>query len=217
MHKLKLSIFIITLVAFSGCSDPEQTAFIEKKKTDSVESVIAQEKSVPKKADKFSDDKGFVGVFEVPEMLTLCIKDSASAKDMAKKYAEAFTSLEQDLQYLNLKSSGAAGAINYNNDPSNFIFECVYPIEKMPSKQPKKCQVVVLEPSNMLIYNYYGPYAYLYSAYEEIRKQMKLSKLEQNGPMREFYITDPSRVTDSTKWLTRIMVPVMSQKQLEVK
>src|SRR6185369_8453956 len=167
----------------------------------------------PKKYKSFSEEEGFVGVYEVPEMLTLCVKDSANADDMARKYAQAFSTLENELKDLGMTSSGAPGAINYNNDPNNFIFECVFPIAKIPPSQPKKAQVVVLEASNMLIYNYYGPYAELYLAYAKIRAQMKKSKLTQAGPMREFYITDPTREKDAHKWLTRIMVPVMPARE----
>lgn len=217
MKHSSLIFFAVSVLSLASCSDPDKVAFEEKKKLDSAQAIVAKQDTVIKKVEQFSEEEGFVGIYEVPEMLTLCIKDSATEKNIAKKYAEAFLSLEKELQELGMKSSGAPGSLNYNNDPTNFIFECVYPIAKMPTKQPKKCQVVVLEQSNMLIYNYYGPYVYLYTAYDNIRNKMKASSLEQSGPMREFYITDPVKVSDSTKWLTRIMVPVTPKKEKPLK
>ena len=60
----------------------------------------------------------------------------------------------------------------------------------------------------MLVYNYYGPYDKLYTAYNMIRDFCVIAKLAQNGPMREFYVTDPATDSNSEKWLTRIIVPV---------
>ena len=196
------------LFLFSSCTNPDEVKFEEKQKIDSVNNLVTSDSIIPQKHEQFSDKEGFVGIFDVPEMLTLCKKDSANEKQLAVKYAQAFTTLENELKTLKIKSSGAPGSITYNNDPNNFIFECVYPISKIPEIQPKLSQVVVLEKSNMLIYNYFGEYAYLYTAYEKIRIQIAKNKLKQTGPMREFYITDPIREKDSTKWLTRIMVPV---------
>jgi effector-binding domain-containing protein len=193
-----------------SCSDPEQVAAAEKKTEEAKKDSAKSEVPVPKKFEEFKSDKsGPAGVFEVPEMLTLCVKDSADAAHMAEAFARSYTILQNELKSLNLTPNGAPGSIYYNNDPNNFIFECVYPIGKMPAKNPKKCQVVVLEAANMYIYNYYGPYADLYKAYDVIKKEIKAMGLEQSGPMREFYVTADSDEKDSSKWLTRIMVPVM--------
>ena len=154
------------------------------------------------------NDEGFAGIFNVPEMLALCIKDSAPEKELAARYARAFTKLEMELMKSGVNAKGAPGSIAYNNNPMNFIFECIYPIERIPEKQPKECQLVVLEASTMYIYNYYGEYRYLYTAYEKIKEELEANKLEQAGPMREFYVTDPVKEKDSTQWLTRILVPI---------
>jgi effector-binding domain-containing protein len=199
------------LLALGSCSSPDQVAFEEKLLEDSLNARIA-DSIVPQHYNQFSEKSGPVGVFQVPEMLTLCIHDSADLKHMASSFARAYRLLQEDLKNLKINPDGAPGSVYYNNDPNNFIFECVYPIGKMPSIQPKNSRVVVLEAANMFIYNYYGPYGNLYSAYEEIRKNLRKNNLQQNGPMREFYITDATIEKDSSRWLTRIMVPVMPKK-----
>jgi effector-binding domain-containing protein len=184
---------------------------MEEARKDSMKSQIP----VPKKFEEFkSDQAGPAGVFAVPEMLTLCVKDSADAGHMAEAFARAYTILQNEIKSLDIKPNGAPGSLYYNNDPNNFVFECVYPIGKMPVKNPKKCQVVVLEAANMYIYNYYGPYADLYKAYDAIKKDLKNIGLEQSGPMREFYMTAEADEKDPSKWLTRVMVPVMPKNPI---
>jgi len=212
---IKISKYLLLLgtVYLIACSSPDDVAYIEKTKKDSVKAVTAQENNATKTYDQLVEKPGVVGVFDVPEMLTICRKDSAKAEDMASAFAKNYAMLEADLKYLGMKSDGAAGSIYYNNDPSNFIFECVYPISEIPKKKPKDSQIVALEASHMLIYNYFGDYRNLYKAYDEIKHHISENNLEQSGPLREFYITDPIKVKDTAKWMTRIMVPVMAKKK----
>ncbi|MBA3663490.1 MAG: GyrI-like domain-containing protein [Bacteroidetes bacterium] len=209
------AIFIIPVV-FSvflfSCKDPEQSVTPLENHTDSLAVDSTKGTVKLKKANELSGEPGAIGVFEVPEMLTLCRKDSAATSKMAVTFAKNYSILEKDLAYLGIKSSGSAGSIYYNNDTSNFIFECVFPIAGMPKKTPKKSTIVVLEASPMLIYNHYGEYADLHVAYDNVRKYLAMNELVQAGPLREFYITNPDVVTDHSKWLTRLMVPVMKKK-----
>jgi effector-binding domain-containing protein len=207
----------LSLITFllPSCSEPDQAAIAEKKAVEAKTDSVKNEIPVPKSFEEFkSDAAGPAGVFAVPEMLTLCVKDSADAAHMAEAFARSYTILENEMKNMGIKPDGAPGSLYYNNDADNFVFECVYPIGKMPAKSPKKCQVVVLEACNMYIYNYYGPYSDLYKAYDNIKKELKKVRLEQTGPMREFYMTADSQEKDSTKWLTRIMVPVMPKNPI---
>jgi len=206
-------LYLITFLVFISCRESQDVADAEIKKTDSVKDSVPVEDILPKKYEEFTEKPGPVGVFAVPEMLTLCVRDSADQNHMAAAFAKAFKTLIEELKTLKLEPNGAPGSLYFNNDPNNFIFECVYPISKMPAKQPKKSKVVVLEAANMYIYNYYGHYGDLYKAYEEIRKNTEKMKLQQSGPMREFYVTDATKEKNSSKWLTRIMVPVMPKSQ----
>lgn len=210
MRFFKYTAAIALSLSLFSCGNPDDVAFKEEVKKDSA----AKQKQpnvqpiTIQKYDKFSEVGGFVGVYQVPEMLTLCYADSAKEEDLAKSFAHGYSVLQADMDLMGIKSDGAPGSIYYNNDPKNFLFECVFPIAKMPKKQPKKSKVVVLEASPMLIYNNYGHYRDLYKAYGLIKTYITDNNLKQSGPLREFYINDPTVVTDSTKWLTRIMVPV---------
>ena len=206
-----LSICIIVLF-LTCCGNAKDAAFIEQGKKDSVQTKTDSIKNIPKDITQFNDKQGVVGIFNVPEMLTISKIDSAPMKDISFKMAKSYSVLQEQLTALDVKIDGSYGCIYYNNDANNFVFECIVPINKMPKKEPKNCKIVVLEADKMLIYNFYGPYQNLFASYDLIRKHLTKNKLEQVGPMREFYITDPTLEKDPLKWLTRIMVPIKEIK-----
>ena len=207
-----LYILFISVLLFS-CTNSAEKDFEEKSRIDSISSA-EKITGIPtiKKIDEFVANPGPVGVYDVPEMLTLCVHDSAKLADMPEAFSKAYKTLEDELKLLKIKSNGAPGSIYFSSNPDKVVFECVFPIEKMPETQPKKSMVVVLEACYMYMYNYYGPYGNLSNAYEEIKISLKKNNLVQNGPMREFYVTNPNSEKDSTKWLTRILTPVEKSK-----
>lgn len=210
MKKYFLMATVLMIVFSCGTSEKEKTDL--KKGADTSVTQNSGSKVVLKKSSELSDQPGVAGIFEVPEMLTLCRKDSAASSQMPAALAKNYSLLEKDLKYLKITSQGAAGSIYYNNDTSNLIFECVYPIDSFPKKTPKKSTVVVLEAAPMLIYNHYGEYSDLYLANQNIQKYIQQNNLVQSGPIREFYITNPEVIKDHSKWITRLMIPVMNKK-----
>ncbi|MGE0566755.1 MAG: GyrI-like domain-containing protein [Bacteroidia bacterium] len=210
MIKKAISLLSFVMV-FASCSDADEVLSDKATKEDSavfLPKVLEKGPNAVKEATELNDNKGIIGIYHVPEMLSLTILDSAEYSGIAKKLSANFRKLVEDADLSKAEIDGSGGVIYYNNDPENFIFECVVPIKEMPKKKPKHSQVVVLEEDKMIIYNYYGPYETLNLVYEEVRDYMKLNGLKQSGPMREFYIVDPAIEKDSTKWLTRVMVPV---------
>lgn len=157
---------------------------------------------------EYPNEKGIAGVYDVPELLTLCKLDSAPVKDVGNKIKEAFAALESDLKETGAETAGPQGIVYYNNSPENFKFECILLIKKMPARVPVKSRIVMLEADKMLLYNYYGAYESTFEAYGDIRKYCDEHHLQQSGPMREFYSADEANEKDVSKWLTRIMLPV---------
>lgn len=154
-------------------------------------------------------DRGVIGMFDVPEMLALVILDSAKMQDVNAARAKNFETIEKEIQEVGAEMDGSPGSIYYSNNPNNFKFESLILIKDLPKTTPKKSKVVVLEASKMLVYNHIGSYQNLYKSYEVIRNFLTQKNLEMAGPMREFYVTTPLQSSDSTAWLTRIMVPIM--------
>ena len=207
-----ISFCVISFLVFS-CGNKSNSETAEEIKADSLQKAKADTILSVKKISEFVANPGPVGVYDVPEMLTLCVRDSAKMENMPETFSKAYATLDEELENLKIKSNGSPGSIYFSSDPKNVVFECVYPIEKMPEIQPKKSVVVVLEACYMYMYNYYGPYAQLSKAYEDIKINLKNNNLVQNGPMREFYITNPNSEKDSTKWLTRILTPVEKNRK----
>lgn len=205
---LNFSLFVFVTAILVSCTNSDDALVKEKRIKDSLQ-VIEKANA---QLSKISNDTGIVGVFNIPEMLTICKLDSAPMRDVAFLVAKNYSLLEQEVNAIGAKIDGMPGMITYNNDTTNFIFECILPIKEVPAKQPKKCQIIVLEATPMLIYNFYGPYNQLFFAYDKIRKYIDANKLSQNGPMREFYLSDPTIEKDPAKWQTRIMVPVINSK-----
>ena len=191
-------------MAFTACTGGDD--FSEKKGQ-------AQEPAQQAASVSYSKEPGMIGVFDVPEMLVLSKMDSAAAKDMAFQLAKDYSVLQEDMIAIGAEMVGSPGVVNYNNDARNLKFECILVIRSMPEKQPMQSTIVALEATKMLVYNYYGPYQDLGNAYAEIRQLFTEHKLQQTGPMREFYITDPTLEKDPAKWLTRVMVPVDEVKE----
>jgi len=194
----------IISISFS-CNISEDSNPNEKSISDSLQKALTEKANFA----KVGNNEGVIGIFDVPEMLTICKMDSAPMKDVSFKVAKAYSVLEEEMNAIGAKIDGVPGMITYNNDTSNFIFECVLPIKAMPKIQPKICKIVILEATQMLIYNYYGPYQSMFVAYDKIRKYNTANNLKQTGPMREFYLSDPIVEKDPAKWQTRIMVPII--------
>lgn len=205
---IKIGLIIAIAFVFFACSSSSDEAPVKKLNADSV--LKANENQL--KLATLDSKPGVVGIINIPEMLTISKIDSAPMKDVSFKVAKAYSVLEEEMNSVGASLDGMPGMITYNNDTTNFKFECVLPIKKIPAKQPKHCKIVILEACPMLIYNFFGPYQQLYTAYNKVRDYNKSNGLEQNGPMREFYLTDPTVEKDPSKWQTRIMVPVNKTK-----
>src|SRR5688572_20837401 len=185
--KSGLSIFCVALL-FS-CTPVEQN---ELGGNPSAPPSVAQDTTTPmvtKEMLRFNrevnapDAFGIRGVYYVPEMLSLVVLDSAPADQVAQKRAAAFAKIESDIKILGAEIDGSPGSIYYNNDPTNFKFECLMLIREMPKTNPQQSKVVVLEASPMLVFNHKGAFRTLHESYAKIKAYADSKQLEQSGPM----------------------------------
>jgi effector-binding domain-containing protein len=206
---MKFNFFIFLLVIFVACTN--QTPLNNDKVSEITDSLstIKQDSVLPaSQFTTYSDSAGVIGIFEVPEMLVFTILDSCSFKDAPFVMSRDYAILQAEIKECGAEIGGAPGCISYNNDTSNYVFECVIPIKSVAKKNPKRSKMVALSAGEMAIYNYYGTYNYLYRGYANLRAYIKQQHLQTNGPMREFYVTDAMLEKNPNKWLTRIMIPV---------
>lgn len=198
--RIVLFLFSSILLVVS-CSN---NAAAEKTANDNIEAA----KDSLKKKQSAVETEGVQGVFEVAPLLTLSIRDTATGEDIGFRVGKAYGAIQEDITALKLEISGSPGGIFYTNDPNKLLFECVIPIKKEPKDKPKHSDVITLDPIKALVYNYYGPFDKISVAYEKIKEYLIANKLEQIGPAREFYITDPTVEKDPAKWLCKIYIPI---------
>ncbi|MBL7933922.1 MAG: GyrI-like domain-containing protein [Bacteroidia bacterium] len=201
-----LPLFFV-FIFFPGCGE-DSPPTREEAKTVEV-TPITDTTSFSNNITVYNSKPGVLGIFNVPEMLVLSVMDSASLGKVAARMGRDFDWIQEDITYLEAEVNGPAGTINYNNKPENFKFETIVCIKRIPSKQPKRSKIVVLEAGPMLVFNFYGSQQNLFSAYDKIKRYCQENKLLASGPMREFYMTDSGTEPNPEKWLTRIMLPVM--------
>ncbi|PBQ32929.1 hypothetical protein CNR22_14475 [Sphingobacteriaceae bacterium] len=215
-----MDFFKSTLLGFAICilisscgNENDADTEIKKQEVPVVEKKITDTTSFANNVTEFDLANGPVGVYHVPEMLVLSITDSAQTGQVSAVLQRNFATLEEEMVAVGAEVNGPIGMITYNNSLKNFKFESTLFIKRIPTVQPKRCNIVVLEASQMLVYNFYGPYSNLFAAYDKIKKYCEKNDLIESGPMREFYITDPEKEKDPAKWLTRIMLPVISMRK----
>ena len=155
--------------------------------------------------------EGMLGLFDVPEMISICKLDSAAPEDVSNHIKTNFELLEKELIKTRAEVDKSQGMIYYVSAPGNLKFECFILLKKIPQIAPKNAQIVVLEASNMLIFDCFGSAEEIQSAYEEIKLYCNKNNLVQNGPMRELYPVNSADSESSASWYTRIMVPVVQK------
>lgn len=192
MKKIVFSLFILLIVS---CNNKEKPLEVTQTTVPATEPLI--------------DKPGIIGVINLPEILTLAIKDSANKDEIGFKMGKNYGILEAEMNELGLTNNEMPpGAIYYNNDINKFVFECLIPINMMPKIQPKHSSIVILEATRAVVYNYYGPYDKMFDAYDELKKYLEDNKMEQISAAREFYLSDPTTEKDPSKWLSKIYIPV---------
>ncbi len=213
IRNTSLLVLLCGLIFFSCSPEKEEEKVVEKKQENLKPVKITDTTWFKNDMDVFGTAPGAAGVFDVPEMLVLSKIDSSNVKQVSEKVVENYAILEKELQAVGAEMNGPIGQITYNNNPQNFVFESILCIKRIPKAEPKQCKIVVLEASRMLVYNFYGSYQNLFAAYDKVKRYCDKNDLLQSGPMREFYITDPAVEKNPEKWLTRIMLPVVSMRK----
>jgi len=165
-------------------------------------------------ADTFSDGEGILGLVRVPEMNCLVLKDTSSGKSIKSDFA---LSLQTLLEEYNLCHDSAAsdmpGTIIHSNDTAFFVYEVFISLKEKPKRfLSSRCTWKKIPGCVAVLCHHKGPYEYLFISYGKLRAYLEEHQLMQEGPMREIYFTDPTREPDSSKWITKIYVPVVFRK-----
>ncbi|MCX8081043.1 MAG: GyrI-like domain-containing protein [Bacteroidia bacterium] len=165
---------------------------------------------------KFSDTlPGLAGLKILPEYQIILLRDSSTASEIKNSFSQSIVQLLEDYFQIEPEGEPITGSLIYTNDPENFKYDVFAVLKNKPSTADSlnHCKLDVLKSDTVVLFNHYGPYQNLFLSYNEIRKWMKENNFYQSGVMREVYRTNPTKVNDSTKWLTQIFVPVRPEKK----
>ena len=124
-----------------------------------------------------------------PSMIVLCIKDSASSSErIGIKLSNIYNKKLKEVIRLNKLTVTGPKIAWYRTSSPPFYFEAGIPVNKRPSKLPKKVYIKNLNGGDAVIAHFYGPYGLTFYAYEVLKEWMKANSKQQSSPPYESYV-----------------------------
>jgi hypothetical protein len=199
---MKIIFFVFISVFLFSCRD--NTVYLQENEPNVI---------LIKPFDQNDTSEGIRGVVIVPEFWSILLSDSATGSDIQRKYAENIVTVMEEYYRFEPDGNGITGSLIHTNNPQNFKFDVFAVLTQKPSDslKPHHGKLHLMKSDTVILFNHYGNYRYLYKSYQRLKSYMEQNKLVQKDVMREIYVTDPTKVKDSGRWLTRIMVPVKSK------
>lgn len=147
-------------------------------------------------------------VTDMQPKVYLVMKDSASGAAISAKFGEMYGKIGACMKSNNMEFAGPVGAFYYKNTQDIMVFEAAVAVSQPPAKPCKGIEIKKVPAQKVVVYDYYGSYDKMFGSYEKIYAYMKDNGMEPVLPSFEEYITDPMMEKDTTKWLTKIYVPI---------
>lgn len=141
------------------------------------------------------------------EVYVLAIHDTASPATIGSKFMTYYPMLFEEAAAQNLKVTGPAGAIYYNDSQTNFEFDAYMPVEK-EGKSNGSMKPMKIAGFHAAKANYYGPYEAMAPAYEGLFDFIKSINKKRSGKTIEVYVGDPVVEKDMMKVLTEVYMPI---------
>lgn len=124
-------------------------------------------------------------------------------KEMGKAYANLMVFIEQS----DTKSIGAPLCFYHNIDIQSCTFEAAIPVSKKVQGNDDVMSKT-LKAGEYATTAYYGSYANINEAYTALTQWMSDNKIEAKGMPFDEYVTNPSEVKDTSKWITNVYYPL---------
>ena len=137
-------------------------------------------------------------------------KEVIKMADMGAYFAE---NMPKIAQACGATMAGPPSALYYTWDEENGQSELTVAIPVNSEKAPNDYELYDLPEGRYLVIDYYGSYDNVGGAHEALGAYMEENNLTWNGPALEEYITDPGQEPDTSKWLTKIVYPVISKEK----
>jgi effector-binding domain-containing protein len=155
-----------------------------------------------KLGDAFGED------VTLPERTMVYMKGSSKWDAAFDTLVDAFKSLNEYLDKVNIKPTGPAMTIYTQTDDAGFSFEAAVPIAAAPADPPKGDIAIGPAPSGKALkFVHRGPYDAMDSTYEAITNYLDDKHLDAKELFIEEYVTDPVK-TKSDELVINVYVPV---------
>ncbi len=145
---------------------------------------------------------------QIESLPALAIKDSAQISGLPDKMVEVYTELETYMKEAGIEMTGPPYSVYIKWDPESWtVFEAGFPV---PETAEGKGRIFLTQsPGGKAITVYhYGAYTTLGDSWKLIEEYAKANEKVMAGSPWEVYLTDPTVVKDTSKWVTQIVYPV---------
>lgn len=137
-------------------------------------------------------------------VIHLTVPRSEIQKVMGPGYAELMSTLDAQ----GIKPAGRWFTHHFRMQPETFDFEIGVPVAE-PVKAAGRVNPGELPARRVARTIYHGPYEGLSSAWGEFDRWIKANGLTPDGSVWERYVTDPGVESDSAKYETELMRPLV--------
>lgn len=144
---------------------------------------------------------------EVPAMMYMSMRDTASNATIGMKIGMCYGEIGKAMAKQKLKQAGAMFAIYHEYRDNYFDLEPAAPVDKA-GKNDGKIMFAKMDATKAVVTHYYGPYEGVGPSYAALNGYIKTKGLKIKGSPWESYITDPMVEKDTAKWQTDIYYPV---------
>jgi effector-binding domain-containing protein len=146
-------------------------------------------------------------------MKFLAIRDSATDKELEKKFGPMYAEIQAVMEKQKLTFAGSPIGIYYDyKDLADgsmwFVFDAAIPVDKAAKDDGRVHYTETAGGGNVVKASYYGSYDGMKPAHDAINEWIKKNNKKVNGPVWEIYVTDPGTEPDPSKVLTEIYYPV---------
>jgi effector-binding domain-containing protein len=132
------------------------------------------------------------------------IQKELSIMGLENFFRESYEEIQRAMQSRGMRSAGAPAALYYRWDEQNMITDVAAAIPVYASLNVDEIKTVRIPSQKAYLVELYGPYSELVYAHKAMDLYLQKNDLQMKFPVIEEYVTDPSKETDSSKWLTKI-------------
>jgi len=143
----------------------------------------------------------FAGMIYISQSLEV------EAGQMDSVMGAAFQALAMDIVNHKGIIDGAPFTIYYGEEEGKLSIEACFPVQNKVQVS-KEFELKKMTKVTVLSGVHKGSYQYLGDSHAKMRAEVAARGLEMQGPFFEQYMTNPNKVTNEMKWVTKLFYPI---------